>query len=93
VGCFGWVGVGSGFRKLRVVDQVLEDVTVGWHCSCSEDVRSEVKVTCVDGMVTFGDVLKAMEVEHRRRGCGECESLVKFWVDGLWKWNKEIKDK
>jgi hypothetical protein len=87
-----WLGrvcEGSGFAKLRVVDQVLEDVTVGWHCSCFEDVRSEVRLVCEDGSVTLGDVLKAMDVEHRRRGCGECESLVKFWVDGLWKRSKE----
>jgi hypothetical protein len=85
LGWFARVGGGSGFAKLRVVDQSLEYVTVGWHCSCFEDVRSEVGLVCEDGRVTFGDVLKAIQAKHRSRGREECGSLVKFWVDGLWK--------
>jgi hypothetical protein len=88
---FARVGEGSGFRGLRVVDQSLGDVTVGWHCSCFEDVRSEVKVTCLDGMATFGDALEAMEVEHGGRGREDCGSLVKFWVDGLWDRSRETR--
>jgi hypothetical protein len=91
-GWFAKVDEGSGFGKLRVVDQGLEDVTVGWHCSCLEEQRFEVRLVCEDGRVAFGNVLKAMGAEHRSRGREECGSLVKFWVDGLWKRSKETRD-
>jgi hypothetical protein len=91
-GWFEKVGEGSGFAKLRVVDQVLEDVTVGWHCSCFENVRSEVGLVCEDGRVAFGDVLKTMEAKHRSRGLEGCGSLVKFWLDGSWGRGKDTRD-
>jgi hypothetical protein len=89
----GRLGEGSGFGGLRVVDQSLDDVTVGWHCSCFEEQRSEDKLVSEGGMVTFGDVLKAMETKHRSRGRGACGSLIKFWLDGLWERSKETSDK
>lgn len=30
-------GGGGGFRGLRVVDQSMGDVRVGWHCGCFEE--------------------------------------------------------
>lgn len=91
-GWFGRVGKGSGLRTLGVVDKSLGDVRVGWHCSCFEEGRGEGRVACEDGRVTFGDAMRAMEGEHRARGRGECGSLVKFWVDGLWKQSEEMRD-
>lgn len=82
----------GGFAKLVVVDQSLSDVTVGWHCSCFAEGRAEVKLVCQSGMVTFGDILNAMEAEHRSHGHAECGSVVKFWLDGLWKRSKEMRE-
>lgn len=83
----------GGFVRLAVVDQALKDVRVGWHCSCFEEGRGEVELSpCQSGVVTFGDVLDAIQTEHRDRGYGECGSLVKFWLDGLWKQSKEMRE-
>ena len=86
-------GGGGGFGELRVVDQRLGDVRVGWHCGCFEEGRGEVEVGCsmTDG-VTFGEVLGAMEGEHRGRVRGGCGSLRKFWVDGSWKRSGEMRE-
>jgi hypothetical protein len=84
--------VGGGFGRLRVVDQRLGDVRVGWHCGCFDEGRGEVKVACPMDVVTFGDVLGAMEREHRVKGRGGCGSLSKFWVDGLWRRSGEMRE-
>jgi hypothetical protein len=90
LGLFERMGKAEGFGRVVVVDQALSCVMVGWHCGCSADVMFEVKLSCQKGMVTFGDVLNAMEVEHRSKVYGVCGSTVKFWLDGLWKHSKEV---
>lgn len=91
-GRFGRVGKGAGFGGLVVIDQGLRDVRVGWHCGCFEEGRGEVEVACPTETVTFGDVLGAMEAEHRGKGRGGCGSLRKFWVDGLWRRSGEMRE-
>ena len=86
------VGKAKSFGELSVVDQALRDVRVGWHCGCFEEGRGEVEVLCKGERVSFGDVLGAMEGEHRGKGEGRCGSLSKFWVDGLWKRSGEIRE-
>jgi hypothetical protein len=88
----GKAGDGGGFRGLRVVDQSMGDVRVGWHCGCFEEGRGEIGVACKGERLTFGDVLGAMEGEHRGKGKGRCWSLRKFWVDGLWKRSGEMRE-
>ena len=83
---------GGGFRGLRVVDQSMGDVRVGWHCGCFEEGRGEIGVACKGERLTFGDVLGAMEGEHGGKGKGRCGSLRKFWVDGLWKRSGEMRE-
>lgn len=83
---------GSGFRGLRVVDQWLGDIRVGWHCECSEERSGEVQMVCEGERVTFGDVLGAVEGEHRAKGKRRCGSLRKFWVDGSWKRSGEMRE-
>ena len=86
-------GGGGGFGGLRVVDQGLGDVRVGWHCGCFEEGWGEVEVVCsMTGVVSFGDVFGAMEGEHRGRGREGCGSLRKVWVDGLGKWSGEMRE-
>lgn len=92
LGRVGKAGDCGGFRELRVVDQRMEDVRVGWHCGCFEEGRGEVGVVCKGERVAFGDVLGAMEGEHRGKGKGRCRSLRKFWVDGLWKRSGEMRE-
>jgi len=93
LGLFERMGKAGGFRELVVVDQILSDVRVGWHCGCFTEVRSEVELSSCQGhMVTFGDLLGAMEAEHRIKGRGQCDSVVKFWLDGLWKSSKEMRE-
>jgi hypothetical protein len=85
LGRVGKGGGGGGFGRLRIVDQRLGDVRVGWFCGCFEEGTAEVKLSCpMADMVTFGIVFSAMEEEHRCKGLGRCASLRKFWVDGLW---------
>lgn len=91
-GGFGGVGNGAGFGGLVVVDQALSDVKAGWHCTCFEEGRGEVRVACPTGIVTFGNVLGAMEREHRGKSSGGCGSLRKFWVDGLWRRSGEMRE-
>lgn len=38
-GVLGRVGKAKGFATLIVVDQVLSDVRVGWHCGCFSTLR------------------------------------------------------
>jgi hypothetical protein len=83
----------NGFGRLVVVDQPLSDVKVGWHCDCFAEMRAEVKLSCHSGMVTFGDVLRAMKTEHRTNGHGGCGSVVKFWLDGLWKRSEKVMER
>jgi len=85
-------GGGGGFRGLRVVDQRLGDFRVGWHCGCFEEGRGEVEQDCKGEVITFGEVLGAMEGEHRSKGKERCGSLRKFWVDGLWKRSGEMRE-
>ena len=93
LGWFERVGKAGGFRGLVLVDQVLSDVRVGWHCGCFTEVRSEVELSSSQGhMVTFGNLLGAMEAEHRIKGRGQCDSVAKFWLDGLWKSSKEMRE-
>lgn len=82
----------SAFAKLVVVDQALADVSVGWHCGCFADARSECKVKGEVGMVSFSSVLDAVRERHESEGHGACSSMVKFWIDGLWAHSKEISD-
>jgi len=82
----------DGFGKLIVVDQLLNDVKVGWHCGCFAEMRAEVKLSGQKAIITFGDVLNAMEKEHRTHGHENCGSVVKFWLDGLWKQSAEMRE-
>lgn len=89
----GRMGKAKGFGSLRVVDQGLRNVRVGWHCGCFEEGRAEVELACpTTDMVTFGDVLNAIEGEHLAKDRGACGSLSKFWVDGSWKQSREMRD-
>lgn len=92
LGRVGKAGDGGGFRGLRVVDQRLGDLRVGWHCGCFEEGWGEVRVVCKGEVITFGEVLGAMEGEHRGKGKERCGSLRKFWLDGLWKRSGEMRE-
>jgi hypothetical protein len=81
----------SGFGELRVVDQVVEDAVVGWHCSCFKDGRAEAELSPESGTVTFGDLLGAMEKRHESEGFKECRSITKFWLDGVWRRSSEVR--
>jgi hypothetical protein len=74
----------SGFGRLRVVDQVVGDAVVGWHCSCFTGGRAEAQLCIENGMVTFGDLLGATERRHESEGHKGCRSVTKFWLDGVW---------
>lgn len=79
--------------KVVVVDQVLGDVRVGWHCSCFVEGRGEGKVEGLVGLVGFGSVFGVIEERHRREGVeGCCGSMRKFWVDGLWGRSGEVRE-
>lgn len=91
-GGFGRMGKAVGFGRLRVVDQALSDVRVGWFCGCFEEGRGEVELSCqMTDTVTFDAVFSAMEEEHRCKGLERCGSLRKFWIDGLWKRSGETR--
>lgn len=82
----------DGFLDLRIVDQPLTEATVGWHCSCFANTRSEVKLTFQGDRVTFGDVVQAMDVEHKQYDHEACSSVAKFWLDGLWQRTSEMRE-
>lgn len=82
----------SGFLRLQVVDQPLIEATVGWHCSCFADPRSEVKLSFQGDKIAFGGVVEAMEAEHKRHCHGSCGSVTKFWLDGLWRRTSEMRE-
>lgn len=82
----------SGFLSLQIVDQPLIEATVGWHCSCFADSRSEVKLSCGSKAIDFGDVVRAMKDEHKVHGHGSCGSIFKFWLDGLWRRTSESRE-
>jgi hypothetical protein len=81
----------SGFGELSVVDQGLEDAVVGWHCGCFKDGRAEAELSPESGRVTFGDLLGAMERRHESEGFKGCRSVTKFWLDGVWRRSREVR--
>ena len=92
-GRFEMMRKSSGFLSLIVVDQPLVEATVGWHCSCFANTRSEVKLSSLQGdKVAFGDIVKAMETEHKLHGHEACGSVTKFWLDGLWRRTSEMRE-
>lgn len=82
----------TGFLTLLVIDQPVTEATVGWHCSCFANTRSEVKLTFLGDKVAFGDVVKAMQAEHKLHGHERCGSVTKFWLDGLWRRTSEMRE-
>lgn len=91
-GRFEQVQKSKAFGELSVVDQVLGDVTVGWHCGCFADVRSECKISGEARMVDFSSVLDVIREKHEDEGLGLCTSMAKFWLDGLWDQSRESRE-
>jgi hypothetical protein len=81
----------SGFGYLKVVDQGVESAVVGWHCGCFEGGRAEAELSPENGRVTFEELLGAMEKRHESGGHEGCRSVTKFWLDGVWRRSREVR--
>ena len=81
----------GGFGDVRVVDQTVANAVVGWHCTCFTGGRAEAEIFLDSGRVTFGDLLGAMDGRHNSDGYEGCQSVTKFWLDGLWTKSREMR--
>lgn len=88
---FGMLHESNAFRRLFVLDRPVERITVGWHCSCFENPRSETDLNSKGGKVTFEDIFAAMKSKHEGLTDGACNRMVKFWLDGRWDCTKEVR--
>ncbi|KAM0715151.1 hypothetical protein Q7P37_009616 [Cladosporium fusiforme] len=81
----------ASIGALKVVDRVLGDVRVGWHCGCFKERKGEGRLK-MEGLLSFRDVFGVVRAKHEGAGFGGCASMVKFWIDGLWDRSREIRE-